>query len=367
MLPQPANAALAAEAPPAIDTKEANWRQRDAAWCAEGAKLPTDLKAQEKPAMKDLMARQGQALSLEGDRYWAELLYKLRARPDPASQAMADFVQRDAEPGARARLIDRALRTDDAFVAALGAQAECTGASPCERVAAHRWQALEPDNIEAWLIDPPHEQADARVWDAYVERLLTKPHGNTHQAELLQRLWDLDGELGPGLRRAARDQHLIEIEAWWIVHGPWKDLFAQCRAAAPDGPRRQRCQGLAHLLWKAQPLSNLRRTLTLALAGAAGLHDGRWMQRAHETEAVRQWQEADGFVNVIEELIAEQRCPVRSPISSRRRDKMLLGEFEVGLRELRANGADLDALAQQFRARRGAGLLDPMPPRKPAS
>lgn len=364
VIPPIAVASAAAEAP-----AEAAWRRRDADWCARASTLPVD------PfELKDDL--QGQALStllhqelnLSGERYWNELLQRLRARADLASQAIADFVAHRTEPAGQARLLDLALRGDDPFVAALAAQAtDCGYMTDCARPGAKRWQALEPDNLIAWLVDPPNADAAAADWDLYLDRLAQARRANTYRSELMQRLWEVDGELDSGIRRVTRGTKLTEFFGMLVPLAPSRGLLDLCAFKANEGQRKERCAQVAERLWQVPQQALIDRVMAVVMAGASGLRDERWKQRAAETEAAMAWHSDKSAGIALETLFRELNCTAGAAGEALQRERIRLGEAQSIVAAMRAAGADERAYSEKYRSKRKEGMLrDRLPPRAPA-
>lgn len=348
----------------AVGPVEAAWRKLDADWCARASTLPVDpLELKDDPKGQMLSTLLDQEESLSGARYWNELLLRLRSRPDLASQASAEFVARGNDPEGGARLLDMALRSGDPFVAALAAQSECGHSTPCARPGAKRWQALEPDNLLAWLIDPPDEKASPADWDAYLDRLAQTRRANTYRAELMQRLWDQDGALDPGVRRLARRKYLTEFAGMLPLMTPSRSLLDFCAFKAGEGQRKERCAQVAERLWQSAQPAVIERAMTVALAGASGLRDDRWKARAQETEAAMTWM-ARQVGDVLETLLLERTCKAGDRGESRAREWIRLGEADAIVATMRSAGVDERALSESYRTKRKRSMLsDRLPPR----
>lgn len=369
---------------PAASLERAALKQRMAAdWCGFGAAemsrqseaLLDKASAGGRPVGMDVIADAGRSA---GDEVMDEAMAQVRQRwiaalqqrRDVRSLAVAEYLGgSDGDAAlASARLQALARTSTDPMVTALALQRPC--ASPgCVNVDRAQWSRLEPANLQAWLT----LLGDARARDtqqAYVlERAVSEArYSRNYEREFKALLLALPQTEASGLRQEAELQLAISTAAAWPIPS-LRPVMAFCGTKAAEPATRNRCLGMAELMWQGDNL--IDRSLSLGLvrrlsAAQPGLR-AQWDLRAREVEAVQQWAQSNVMPWMSEPGAAASPCGWHAGLRRELQARAALGEWGQLQTDMRAAKADEAQLSAQWRQAAGRSLLDPMPAARPAS
>ncbi|MBH9554231.1 hypothetical protein [Inhella gelatinilytica] len=349
-----------------LTERERRWQERDRAWCDQGTQVTAG--ASRKGPSSESAERISEALEKEQRVAWADLTREweqtLRAQADPASQATAETLwmvrNRGADTAAVVdRLTDLAQRTRLPYVVGLAAQSACWSShtDPKCQAALKIWLEVEPHNLQALQYSPPERNAEPAAVHLYMDRLMTARESRNPQVEFIQRLWNLEGDLPPGLRRTTRSVGLIGL--WAATQaGRWSALTGLCKSLSARGGDPHRCGEVADHLWPLLRRNAFDETLLLALARTAPSRSTDWAARAEETEARTQWATHE-FIEQSQPWIEQDlACHSASPMQDYARDLFMQGEIAALNARMPRDPAARAALAKRFRDKRGRGLLE---------
>lgn len=347
------------------------WAERDRRWCELGQRIDWQQQPPDAPSV-DMMAVQfelGRQLDSAMPELWSEWERRLRARSDPLSQAQAERLRLHRDPeqaaGSAARLRDLAERTGDAQIAGLWAQWACRHEVAECRVAGDLWRALAPASLRAFLLRSVHPwPADAELRD-WLARIPMSTGTEDPTGAMVRRLFDDDGAIGPGLRRATRSTVLTELQAMLMgSEAAW--LVKACGRRSIPTVYRSLCEPAAEHLWRELRGSLLDERLILAAVRAIPERQPHWQARARAAEARRQWLETEHVAKAIEDAVLAPACLTSSFVDDFLRLRFQLGEVGGIAAQMPKNPQAVKALSEAFRRRAKRSLLD-LPPERAGS
>lgn len=337
-----------------LSDHERRWAERERAWCATGRSLAVRAtgSAQELARAVDEHAEQSseayEELRLEWER-------RLRARPEPLSQASADLLWLMRSPGdapeaALARLRDLAERTGDPALTGLAAQAHCSREAPECAGLLTLWLELEPGHLSALALMLREPNPTPAALQSQLERLLQARGRLDPRAAFLRQLETVEPSWSPGLRRQA----LMGVTGFYdalYANPSWAAVLRHCRTARPE------CEPVAEHLWP-QARSLMEQVYVIAMVRARRPHSEVWQARARELEALHQWisDQSDGMlVNGLDE---EMRCVSRSIAFDWVRGAALVGSATTIRAAAPKDPETLRSLSERFRSVQKRSMLD---------
>jgi len=211
---------------------------------------------------------------------WAQAL---AARGDERSLAAAEFLQERREA-----LAVRASRSQDPFVLALALR-RCGSGGPgsCQALSPLRWAALEPGNLQPWLLQTqgPDAKAQPQALAEALHQIAQSSQARSYQRDFMALLLSLPRSERPGFSMAVQTGLLVQLQASWLAVSI-QPLLAWCERAPLDANLAQTCASAAERLWLGAD-NLLDASLAIALAKRLGPDRSPWPERRRQLEALR--------------------------------------------------------------------------------